>query len=107
MKALFATVLIAGSLITTAPKAQAAEVVGIVVGGMVSTMVVVAIPLAIHGGLKTELYQEAVDVLATGDASFMSQELNDLVSSIKESNPALSTIDELTILDAVVNGESL
>lgn len=105
MKFLLTALLVTSTLVTS-PKVQAMEIVAIVVGGSVSTIALSGTAAVLGGArFKTEIYQEALDVVATGDETLMSSELAQILDDIKASNPEIANVDDLELLEAIINGE--
>ena len=90
---------------------RAAEVSVAGVGGMVATMGIVGVVLSVgmitgNGGLlKSEQLDEALDVVALGDTSFMSYELEAAIDELKTRAPELSDYSDLEILEAIIKAE--
>lgn len=91
------------ALSATPFKANAMQIVAIVVGGSVTTVALSGAAAVLGGAeFKSEAYYEALDVVATGDLSFVTPGVAQIINDLRAENPALNNVDALELLTAVV-----
>lgn len=118
MKKFFSTLLVTTVLFTaTAQKARSAEVVLITAGGVVATMAVVALGAAGYGSslvtlasfgksfpLKSETYEQMLDVVASQDEELMTDEVRSFVAELRSAEPKLEVLSDMDLVSQIVDG---